>query len=64
MLNTDYLEVFVNEDRLTTRLPVKIQRGGSIVTANKGADYDNVSQSVQMYGDVHGVIEPSNNLKR
>jgi lipopolysaccharide export system protein LptC len=64
MLNTDYLEVFVNDDRLTTRLPVKIQRGGSIVTANKGADYDNVSQSVQMYGDVHGVIEPSNNLKR
>ena len=64
MLNTDYLEVFVNDDRLTTRLPVKIQRGESIVTANKGADYDNVSQSVQMYGDVHGVIEPSNNLKR
>jgi lipopolysaccharide export system protein LptC len=64
ILNTDYLEVFVNDDRLTTRLPVKIQRGESIVTANKGADYDNVSQSVQMYGDVHGVIEPSNNLKR
>jgi len=63
-LNTDYLEVFVNDDRLTTRLPVKIQRGDSIVTANKGADYDNVSQSIQMYGDVQGVIEPSNTLKR
>jgi len=63
-LNTDYLEVFVNDDRLTSRLPVKIQRGDSIVTANKGADYDNVSQSIQMYGDVQGVIEPSNTLKR
>jgi len=63
-LNTDYLEVFVNDDRLTTRLPVKIQRGDSIITANKGADYDNVSQSIQMYGDVQGVIEPSNTLKR
>lgn len=63
-LNTDYLEVFVNDDRLTTRLPIKIQRGGSIVTATKGADYDNISQSIQMYGDVHGSIEPSNTLKR
>ena len=56
--------MFVNDDRLTSRLPVKIQRGDSIVTANKGADYDNVSQSIQMYGDVQGVIEPSNTLKR
>jgi len=63
-LNTDYLEVFVNDDRLTTRLPVKIQRGESIVSANKGADYDNVSQAIQMYGDVRGSIEPSNTLKR
>lgn len=63
-LNSDYLEVFVNEDRLTTRLPVKIQRGESIVTATKGADYDNVSQSIVMYGDVNGLIAPSNSFKR
>jgi lipopolysaccharide export system protein LptC len=63
-LNSDYLEVFVNEDRLTTRLPVKIQRGESIVTATKGADYDNISQSIVMYGDVNGLIAPSNSLKR
>jgi lipopolysaccharide export system protein LptC len=63
-LNSDYLQVFVNDDRLTTRLPVKIQRGESIVTATKGADYDNVSQSILMYGDVNGSIAPNNSLKR
>lgn len=63
-LNSEYLEVFINDDRLTTHLPVKIQRGESIVTSTKGADYDNVSQSILMYGDVNGSIAPSNSLKR
>ncbi|SMC62820.1 LPS export ABC transporter periplasmic protein LptC [Polynucleobacter kasalickyi] len=63
-LNSEYLEVFINDDRLSTRLPVKIQRGESIVTATKGADYDNVSQSILMFGDVSGVIAPNNSFKR
>lgn len=63
-LDSDYLKVFVNDDRFTTRLPIKIQRGDSIVTASKGADFDNVSQSAQMYGDVTGTIAPNTFNKR
>jgi lipopolysaccharide export system protein LptC len=63
-LDTDYLKVFVNDDRFTTRLPIKIQRGESIINASKGADFDNVSQSIQMFGDVTGTIAPNTFNKR
>lgn len=63
-LDSEYLKVFVNEDRLTTHLPVKIQRGDSIVNAAKGADYDNISQEILMYGDVRGQIAPMDNSQR
>lgn len=63
-LNSNYLKVFINDDRLTTRLPVKIQRGGSIVSSTQGADYDNISQDIVMFGNVTGSIAASDTSKK
>ena len=59
LLSSNYLKVFVNEDRLITHLPVLIERGESVMTASQGAVYNNIDQSISMRGDVKGSIAAS-----
>jgi lipopolysaccharide export system protein LptC len=63
-LQSTYLKIFVNEDRIITHLPIRIERGNSVMTASKGATYDNVDQAVSMFGNVQGSIEASDTSKK
>lgn len=63
-LQSNYLKFFINDDKMKTHLPIKIQRGDSIMTATQGATYDNVNQAVSMFGNVQGTIVPSDNSRK
>ena len=63
-LQSNYLKFFINDDKMKTHLPVKIQRGESIMTSTQGATYDNVNQAVSMFGNVQGTIMPSDSSKK
>jgi lipopolysaccharide export system protein LptC len=64
LLQSNYLKFFVNDDKMTTNLPIKIVRGESVMTASRGANYDNIDQSVSMFGNVQGFLAPSDNAKK
>jgi lipopolysaccharide export system protein LptC len=49
---------------MITHLPIRIERGDSVMTASKGATYDNVDQAVSMFGNVQGSIAPSDTSKK
>jgi lipopolysaccharide export system protein LptC len=63
-LQSNYLKFFINDDKMETHLPIRIQRGESIMTASQGATYDNVNQAVSMFGNVEGTIAPSDTSKK
>jgi lipopolysaccharide export system protein LptC len=62
-LTSNYMQFFINDDILKTNVPVQIERGLSVMSASQGAIYNNVDQSVSMFGDVHGYIEASDMKK-
>jgi lipopolysaccharide export system protein LptC len=62
-LQSNYLKFFINDDKMTTDLPIKIQKGDSIMTSSKGADFDNINQSISMFGNVQGTIAPNESSK-
>jgi lipopolysaccharide export system protein LptC len=63
-LQSNYLKFFINDDKMKTHLPIRIQRGESVMTASQGATYDNVNQAVSMFGNVQGTISPSDTSKK
>jgi len=63
-LESNYLKFFVNDDKMETHLPIRIQRGESIMTASQGATYDNIDQSISMFGNVEGSIAASDTAKK
>ncbi len=63
-LQSNYLKFFINDDKMNTNLPVRIQRGESVMTASQGATYDNVNQAISMFGNVQGTIAPSDTSKQ
>jgi lipopolysaccharide export system protein LptC len=64
LLQSNYLKFFINDDRMETNLPIKIVRGDSVMTASRGAKYDNIDQSVAMFGDVQGLLMPTDTSKK
>jgi lipopolysaccharide export system protein LptC len=62
-MQSNYLKFFINEDKMTTHLPIKIQRGESIMTSTQGANYNNINQSLDMFGNVQGTIAPGDTNK-
>jgi lipopolysaccharide export system protein LptC len=64
LLQSNYLKFFINDDRMQTHLPIKIERGDSVMTASQGATYDNIDQSVSMFGNVQGSISPNATVKK
>ena len=60
-VTSNYLKVFINDDIIDTDLPIKIERGASVMTATQGAHFENVDQRITLLGDVKGYIEPIGN---
>ena len=54
----EYLHAFMDTDRVTSHLPVQIQRGLDQFTAD-GMDYDNTQRVMNMQGRVRGTLAPS-----
>ena len=50
-----------NDDVIDTNVPVKIERGASVMTATQGAHFENVDQRMTLLGDVKGYIESTGN---
>jgi lipopolysaccharide export system protein LptC len=50
-LDSEFLHVFVNVERVRTHLPVRVRRGGDELRA-AGMDYDNLAQRLELAGPV------------
>lgn len=61
---SNYFKAFINDDIIKTNLPVKIERGQSVMTSTQGAEFDNVQQKIILLGNVQGFIAPSDTAKK
>lgn len=53
----EYLDAFLDTERLRSDRPVTVRQGGSVVHA-QGFDYDNLSRSVRFQGRVSASFQP------
>jgi lipopolysaccharide export system protein LptC len=56
---SNYFKVLINDDIIQTNLPVKLERGDSVVTASQGLEFDNIQQRTILLGSVKGFLIPS-----
>jgi lipopolysaccharide export system protein LptC len=56
--DSSHFRVFVNDDVIESKNPVKLRRGQSIATAN-AMNYNNVTRVMQLFGQVRGNIAAS-----
>ncbi len=54
----EFLQVWVNSERVKSDLPVTLKRGDDVFTADN-LDYDNLDQIVQLRGRVRGTFQPA-----
>ncbi len=54
--DSEHFRALVNEDVIMTKKPVKLQHGRSVVTAENGMRYNNVTRVIDLYGNVRGLI--------
>jgi lipopolysaccharide export system protein LptC len=54
-LRSEFLDAFLNTERVKSHKPVELLRGGDRFTADS-LDYDNLDRIMQMHGRVHGVL--------
>ena len=54
---SDYFQVLINDDLINTRYPLTLEQGLSILTSNEGGSFDNVTQTMTLFGKVKGRIE-------
>ena len=54
---SDYFQVLINEDLINTRYPLTLEQGLSILTSNEGGSFNNVTQTMTLFGKVQGRIE-------
>lgn len=57
-LESEFLQIWPNDERVSTNKPVVMTRGSDKFTGD-GMQYSNLDQVLQMQGRVKGVIEPS-----
>lgn len=53
----DYLDAFLNTERLQSDRPVTVRQGGSVLHAD-GFDYDNLARNVRLKGRVTASFQP------
>jgi lipopolysaccharide export system protein LptC len=56
--DSSHFRVFVNDDVIESKNPVKLRRGLSVATAD-AMNYNNVTRVMQLFGKVRGVIAAS-----
>jgi lipopolysaccharide export system protein LptC len=54
-LRGEFLDAFLNTERVRSNKPVELIRGSDRFTADS-LDYDNLDRIMQMHGRVHGVL--------
>jgi lipopolysaccharide export system protein LptC len=54
----EFLHAFLNTERVTSHLPVRVKRDGSDVRAD-ALDYDHLTRTVQLKGRVRAVVLPA-----
>ena len=54
---SDYFQVLINDDLINTRYPLTLEQGLSILTSNEGGSFNNVTQTMTLFGKVQGRIE-------
>ena len=54
---SDYFQVLINDDLINTRYPLTLEQGFSILTSNEGGSFNNVTQTMTLFGKVKGRIE-------
>jgi lipopolysaccharide export system protein LptC len=59
-IDSEFLEVFVRNERVRTQQPVHVRRGGDELRAG-GLDYDNLAQRLQLAGPVRAVFSSAGN---
>lgn len=52
---SEFFRMLINQDILETNLPVKLYHGASMMTAD-GMTYRNVERSIELRGNVHGLL--------
>jgi LPS export ABC transporter protein LptC len=57
-LSTEKLLALPDVERYSTDLPVRMDRGGSVIRS-VGMDYDNIKRVVKFHSKVRGTIEPA-----
>lgn len=60
---SNYFKIFINDDVIKTNLPVKLERGESVVTASQGLEFDNIQQRTVLFGEVKGFLIPNQKAK-
>ncbi|MFN0184782.1 MAG: LPS export ABC transporter periplasmic protein LptC [Aquabacterium sp.] len=56
-IESEFLHVFLRQERLRSHLPVRVQRTGSIATAG-GIEYDHLSRQLRLAGPVRITLQP------
>lgn len=56
-IRSDFLHFFVDQERVTSSQPVRIERGGDVFTA-ENLEYDNLDRVLALRGRVRGVLQP------
>jgi lipopolysaccharide export system protein LptC len=57
--DSEHFRVLVNDDVIETEKPVKLRRGLSVMTAQDGMNYNNVTRVMKLFGNVRGAIAAS-----
>jgi lipopolysaccharide export system protein LptC len=57
--DSEHFLVLVNDDVIETEKPVKLRRGLSVMTAQDGMNYNNVTRVMKLFGNVRGAIAAS-----
>ena len=57
--DSQHFRVLVNDDVIETEKPVKLRRGLSVMTAQDGMNYNNVTRVMKLFGNVRGAIAAS-----
>ncbi len=53
----EFLDAFLDTERVTSNKPVELTRGSDRFTADR-LDYDNITQVLELHGRVHGLLVP------
>jgi lipopolysaccharide export system protein LptC len=56
-LRGDFLQAFMDQERVKSNKPVVIKRDGDVFTADS-MDYDNLQRIIDLNGRVHGTLQP------